>query len=173
MSSPFRVGRLIESRHQQGNLRLIFRLFKSNAQLLTRKSQASFQIIQVSCEALKIIWKWAWDFLVEVSTPSLIIFLTHYPFHFYSKKMMIEVAIFSVFPRIQNAVQNSSIINCLKENRNFIFVYLILHLGKYYPLCGFKTYILMTKPFFCICLLHNLNIYWKVCTFHYSWWCQF
>ena len=55
-----------------------------------RKSQSSFQIIQVSCEALPsmrlwIIWKRAWDFLVEASTPSLIIFLIYYPFHFYSK----------------------------------------------------------------------------------------
>ena len=45
----------------------------------------------VSCEAVprmrRIIWTQAWDFLVEASTPSLIIFLTHHHFlYFHSKK---------------------------------------------------------------------------------------
>ena len=42
-----------------------------------------------------------------------------------------EVAILSVGPRIQKCnMQHSIIINCLKENRTFIFVYLIIHVGK-------------------------------------------
>ena len=54
----------------QHQLRMTKRIY-DGVEAETRKSQARFQIIQVSCEA---------------STPSLIIFLTHYPFHLYSKK---------------------------------------------------------------------------------------
>ena len=64
-----------------------------------KEISGKFSDYLVSCEAVpsmrQIIWKWAWDFLVEALTPSLIIFLTHHPFLYMSTERNEVVILFS------------------------------------------------------------------------------
>ena len=118
--------------------RVIFLMVKINRiddgiEASTRKSQASFQIIQVSSNALPSMRPEYSENKPEISLSMP----RHHHWLFFSHIILSistacnEVAILSVCPRIQKCnMQNSIIINCLKGNRTFIFVYLIIHLGK-------------------------------------------
>ena len=114
-SRPRLIESMMVSRPRQGNLRQVFRLFKSHARLcrawdlnnLKNKPEISLSRPQHHH------WLFFSHIILSISTASN------------------EVAILSVCPRIQKCnMQNSIIINCLKGNGTFIFVYLIIHLGK-------------------------------------------
>ena len=112
----------------------------------------------------RINWKRAWDFLVEASTSSLIIFLTHHPkfLHFLCKNFFLSAQ------EYKNAICKNS----LKENRTFIFAYIIIKLRKYYTLFCINSVLNIFNDKIIFFYINLSSATWS-CTFHYSWSCQF